>query len=101
MKINNNKEFFCGDDWIKETLKQVDDLWLRKLCLLVVQEFTRRGIADLSDEDFKEIFLNYFDISLLNESQLCDLMERVVETINKKKTETKFGKWIDWRIQNG
>lgn len=85
MEINNNKKMFCVDDFMRETVKQIDDLWLRKLCLLITQEFSRRGIADLDDKDFKEIFLNYFDISLLNESQLCDLMERIINILNDKK----------------
>lgn len=87
MEINNNKKMFCIDDFMREAIKQVDDLQLRKSCLLITQEFSRRGIADLDDKDFKEIFLNYFDINLLSESQLYDLFERVIDAINKKKSE--------------
>lgn len=87
MEINNNTGIFDFDKCMRATLKTVNDYNLRKLCLLIIQEFSRRGIADLDDKDFKEIFLNYFDINLLSESQLCDLFERVIIAINKKKSE--------------
>lgn len=87
MEINNNTGIFDFDKCMRATLKTVNDYNLRKLCLLIIQEFSRRGIADLDDKDFKEIFLNYFDINLLSESQLYDLFERVIIAINKKKSE--------------
>lgn len=87
MEINNNTGIFDFDKCMRATLKTVNDYNLRKLCLLIIQEFSRRGIADLDDKDFKEIFLNYFDINLLSESQLYDLFERVIDAINKKKSE--------------
>lgn len=87
MEINNNTGIFDFDKCMRATLKTVNDHNLRKLCLLITQEFSRRGIADWDDKDFKEIFLNYFDINLLSESQLCDLFERVIIAINKKKSE--------------
>ena len=87
MEINNNTGIFNFDECMRVTLKTVSDYNLRKLCLLITQEFSRREIADLDDKDFKEIFLNYFDISLLSESQLYDLFERVINAINKKKSE--------------
>lgn len=87
MEINNNTGIFDFDKCMRATLKTVNDYNLRKLCLLIIQEFSRRGIADLDDKDFKEIFLNYFDINLLSESQLCDLFEQVIIAINKKKSE--------------
>lgn len=86
MEINNNTGIFDFDECMRATLKTVNDHNLRKLCLLITQEFSRRGIADLDDKDFKEIFLNYFDINLLSESQLYDLFG-VVDAINKKKSE--------------
>lgn len=47
MEINNNTEIFDFDKCMRATLKTVNDHNLRKLCLLITQEFSRRGIADL------------------------------------------------------
>ena len=50
MEINNNTGIFDFDECTRVTLKTVSDYNLRKLCLLITQEFSRREIADLDDK---------------------------------------------------
>lgn len=77
---------------IKDVVKIVDNAELIKIIWYAIQEVLNRGLNQFQDENFKNMFLVDCQVEEMSESELYDLLEKVLNEINKRKrTENKNG----------
>lgn len=77
---------------IKDVIKIVDNAELIKIIWYAIQEVLNRGLNQFQDENFKNMFLVGCQVEEMSESELYDLLEKVLNEINKRKRmENKNG----------